>query len=120
MTGIAIWIFLGGVTTIASGLAMTIAFGIAIDDTVHFINRARLERREGRNAAEAVRNAVAGVGFVLCATTLVIGLGVSLTWASEFLTVRAFGGLMVMILVFALLGDLMILPAVMLIWRRWR
>ena len=119
LTGVALHLLLDGTTKIATGLAMTIAFGVAIDDTVHFINRAFIERDEGRNAFDSVRRAITGVGFVLCATTLVLGSGISLTWWSSFITVRLFGLLMVMILIFALIADLLILPATMLIYKRW-
>ncbi|MEZ5812144.1 MAG: MMPL family transporter [Rhizobiaceae bacterium] len=119
LTGIILQLFMGGELKIATGLAMTIAFGVAVDDTVHFINRAFLERDAGASAAGAVENAITGVGFVLCATTVVLGAGISLTFLSNFLTVRLFGQLMIMILTFALLADLLILPAIMLMYRRW-
>lgn len=119
LTGIVLHLFMGGELKIATGLAMTVAFGVAVDDTVHFVNRAFLERNAGAPATKAVGNAITGVGFVLCATTMVLGAGISLTFLSNFLTVRLFGQLMILILVFALLADLLILPAIMLMYRRW-
>ncbi len=119
LTGVLLHVFMGGEVKIATGLAMTIAFGVAVDDTVHFINRAFLERDRGKNAVDAIRNATTGVGFVLCATTLVLGTGIALTFLSNFYTVRLFGQLMIMILVFALIADLLILPAIMHIYQRW-
>ena len=119
LTGLILHLFAGGETKIATGLAMTIAFGVAVDDTIHFINRAFLERNAGCDAAQSIRGAITGVGFVLCATTVVLGAGISLTFMSNFKTVRLFGELMVMILFFALLADLIILPAVMHAYQRW-
>ena len=119
LTGVLLHLFMGGEIKIATGLAMTIAFGVAVDDTVHFVNRTFLERDRGKNVEDAIRNAITGVGFVLCATTLVLGAGISLTFLSSFYTVRLFGQLMIMILVFALIADLLILPAIMHMYRRW-
>lgn len=119
LTGVVLHVMLGGEIKIATGLAMTIAFGVAVDDTIHFINRVMLERRTGLDMPQAISAAITGVGFVLCATTLVLGAGISLTFLSNFLTVRLFGQLMIMILFFALLADLLILPAMMLTYRRW-
>ncbi len=119
LTGLVLHIFAAGETKIATGLAMTIAFGVAVDDTIHFINRALLERQAGHNTAEALKRAITRVGFVLCATTIVLGAGLSLTFLSSFLTVRLFGQLMIMILFFALLADLIILPAMMHVLPGW-
>ncbi len=120
LTGLILHVLAAGEIKIATGLAMTIAFGVAIDDTIHVINRVLFERHSGRDVTAAIRSAITGVGFVLCATTLVLGAGISLTFLSSFYTVRLFGGLMIMILVFALLADLIILPAMLMITRRWR
>lgn len=119
LTGLILHLFAGGEIKIATGLAMTIAFGVAVDDTIHFVNRAYLERDAGRDAASAIGGSIVGVGFVLCATTIVLGAGISLTFLSNFYTVRLFGQLMIMILFFALMADLLILPAVMHTYRRW-
>lgn len=119
LTGLILHLFAGGEIKIATGLAMTIAFGVAVDDTIHFVNRAWLERNAGQDVAAAIGQSIRGVGFVLCATTVVLGAGISLTFLSNFYTVRLFGQLMIMILFFALLADLLILPAVMHTYQRW-
>ncbi|MCC6735315.1 MAG: MMPL family transporter [Bauldia sp.] len=110
-TGSLIW-FLGDGLQLTTVVALTIAFGIAIDDTIHYINvvfRNRHIRDVGQRLAETSRE----VGPVLVATTLVIIAGVGMTLTSGLNTVVMFGVIVITALVMAMIADLVFLPAVM-------
>lgn len=119
MISVALHIFEGGKLTVAGGLAMTIAFGIAIDDTIHVLNHIRHAVRHGKNARDAVIGTVGDMSPLLGATTVILIGGLALTLFSDFTTVRSFGLLSMLILAFAVFGDLLILPAVLLLNRKW-
>ncbi|MGI9378774.1 MAG: efflux RND transporter permease subunit, partial [Methyloligellaceae bacterium] len=102
----------------ASVMALTVAFGLAVDDTIHILNRLSLESRGRRTIAEAVRETIAHIGPVLLLTTVVLVLGLSITVSSALPPMRIFGQLFMMTLSAALLADVLILPAIVLVLDR--
>jgi predicted RND superfamily exporter protein len=99
---------------LTSVIALTIAFGIAVDDTVHFLSHYLQERRElGRSHLEAVKQTMQRLGGAIVATTLILCSGMAIVLFSELPLVAMFGQLFVSALAFALLGDLFILPALL-------
>lgn len=100
-----------------SVLALTVAFGIAIDDAIHFTNRYLLERRAGHDLDTALRLTISDTGWVMTATTLTICIGLTATQFSPFGTVRLFGAMMAVTFLIALLADLLLLPA--LLRKKW-
>jgi predicted RND superfamily exporter protein len=99
---------------LTSVIALTIAFGIAVDDTVHFLSHYLQERREkGRAHLAAVKETMERLGGAIVATTIILCSGTIIVAFSELPTVALFGQLFVSALAFALLGDLFILPALL-------
>ena len=95
-------------------IALTIAFGIAVDDTIHFLANYRRARIEGFVHAEAVDRALERVGPALIATTLILCAGTFIVIFSALPQVALFGTLTVLTLLLALAGDLVILPSVLI------
>lgn len=110
----------GGGLEYASVIALTVAFGIAVDDTIHFLNRLRLERAARPSREAAVRQTIARIGPVLFLTTIELVAGLAVTIFSELPTMRLFGGLFIITLAAALAADLLVLPALVLAVRRIR
>jgi len=96
-----------------SALVLTIVFGIAVDDTLHFVAQLRRASGAGRLATALHR---AGPGLVL--TSLVLGLGFAVLLGSVFLPLRAMGGLLVATAAAALIADVIALPAALRL-ARW-
>jgi predicted RND superfamily exporter protein len=95
-------------------IALTIAFGIAVDDTVHFLSHYLQERREkGQDHLNAVKETMDRLGGAIVATTIILCSGTAIVAFSELPQVAMFGQLFVSTLAFALLGDLFILPALL-------
>ena len=90
------------------------AFGIIVDDTIHFLSRYLKARRGGLLAPEAVRAAFRGVGKALWTTTAVLSLGFLVFASSGFELSWALGLLITMTIGFALLADFLLLPPLLM------
>jgi len=89
----------------------SIALGIAVDDTIHVLARYQREQRKGQ--AGVLRRTYASVGKVIVVTTIFLMLGVSVLYLSEFRFLHNFALLMQTTLCAAIVGDLILLPALL-------
>ena len=110
----------GGGLEYASVISLTVAFGIAVDDTIHFLNRLRFENTRQPTLDDAVYQTIARIGPVLVLTTIVLVVGLAVTIFSDLPAMRKFGELFISTLAAALVGDVLILPAIVLSLRKWR
>jgi len=113
VTASALHVLNGGHLNPASVLALTIAFGIAVDDSIHFLTRYRLERARGNPPDAALRTAISRTGRVMIVTTALLSAGLLVTLTSAFSIVRLFGEMLILTFLTALLADLMLLPALL-------
>ncbi|MEM7373931.1 MAG: MMPL family transporter [Bacteroidota bacterium] len=105
-----------GITLTAStALVFVIAFGIAVDDTIHFLTRYRLEMQKGNSIEEAIRNTLHGTGKAMMITSLILMSGFAILLTSSFGGTWATGMFTALTIVFALLADLVLLPILL----RW-
>jgi uncharacterized protein len=105
----------GGVELrLATSVIFCVVFGIAVDDTIHFL--AALKQHEGEGARGQVRAALRGTGSALVATTAILVGGLGTLSLSDVLANRLFGALSALALLGALVADLFFLPA-LLLWR---
>lgn len=97
------------------GIMMTasVALGVAVDDTVHFLTWFRRGVREGLNRVEATMLAYDRCARAMMQTTIIGGLGLSVFATSSFTPTQQFGYLMITMLGAALIGDLLLLPAIL-------
>jgi predicted RND superfamily exporter protein len=102
----------------ASVVALTVSFGLSLDATIHYLNRLRLETREGEDPVVGVKRATVLIGPALMLTTVVLAFGLGVTMFSELPSLRLFGQLTALTLMAALTADLLILPATVLVLRR--
>jgi uncharacterized protein len=120
-TGALLW-WTGEGLQFASIVAITVAFSLAIDSTIHFLNRYRLEEAAlgpGVGHAElALARTVQHIGPAVVLTTLVLALGLGVTMFSDLPSLRLFGRLAAICLMASLLAQLIILPATVAIYRR--
>ncbi|MCC6735216.1 MAG: MMPL family transporter [Bauldia sp.] len=100
--------FLGTGMQITSVVSLTVAFGIAVDDTIHYLN---LVLRQRGDLNRRLIGAAHDIGPVLIGTSLVIVVGLSMTLTSGLASVQQFGLLAMVTLVVAMAGDLIISPA---------
>ncbi|MCG8651777.1 MAG: MMPL family transporter, partial [Pirellulales bacterium] len=121
-------IFVAGAALYVSGfglqftsvVAFTIGFGIAVDSTIHVLNRYRLAKLEGNSTADALDVTIKAIGSVLIVSTLVLMAGIGGTMLSELPMVALYGKIIVLLLGTALVGDLLFLPAIIRVVDGWR
>ena len=103
----------------ASIVALIVSFGLSLNAAVHYLNRLRLEDRPGEDPAIGVERATILIGPALVLTSLILAFGLGVTVLSDLPSLRLFGKLSAMTLVAALIGDLVLLPASVLLYRRF-
>jgi hypothetical protein len=91
----------------------SVAIGIAVDDTIHFLSRYRAELAVVGDARHALVRAMTTVGKAMVATSAILCTGMLTLLTSSFPPHRTFGLMMAMTVVFALGGDLFLLPALL-------
>ena len=121
-TGALLWLTSEGLQ-FASIIAITVAFSLAIDSTIHFLNRFRLEETRlppgPTNATQALIATMRHIGPVIVLTTIVLAMGLGVTVLSHLPSLRLFGRLAAVCLFASLLAQLFILPASVAIYRRY-
>ncbi|HEY8154321.1 MAG TPA: MMPL family transporter [Myxococcota bacterium] len=103
--------------SLPTSLIGSVALGIAIDDTVHYIVRYRAERMAGRDPDQASRQASQSVGTAIVTTCAMLVAGYSIIALSGFATLREFGLLSAGTMLLCLVTDLILLPALLMRWR---
>ena len=109
-----LWGYLVGRVGLAGSVMTAVAFGIVVDDTIHFMSRYLKARREGLPASEAVRSAFRRVGKALWTTTAVLALGFLVFASSGFEVSWALGLMVTVTILFALLADFLLLPPLLI------
>ncbi|MCH8330770.1 MAG: MMPL family transporter [Bacteroidetes bacterium] len=107
--------FAGIELKVATALIFTIAFGIAVDDTIHMLSRLRMERKKGREFLFALKSAVLTSGKAIILTSFILSAGFLTFLVSDFQSTFHIGLLISITLFVALLADLFLLPA-LLVW----
>jgi uncharacterized protein len=98
---------------VASILTASVALGIAVDDTLHFVTWFSRARRAGETSKAAVELAIAHCARPMLHTTLICAGSMLPFFFSDFLPTSKFALLLILILVGAILGDLILLPALL-------
>jgi predicted RND superfamily exporter protein len=99
----------------ATSIIFSIAFGIATDDTIHFLARLRLEMKEGRKVIYCMKNAFLSTGKAVVVTALILCGGFFSLITSGFESTFYFGLLVSVTLFVAVLTDLLLFP-LLVIW----
>jgi predicted RND superfamily exporter protein len=102
-----IWIEIGSIMTASA------AMGIAVDDTFHFLTWFRNGTGRGMPRQEALRFAFRRCAGAMFHTTLICSCGLLVFSLSSFMPIVRFSWLMAILLVAALVGDLVLLPALL-------
>ncbi len=96
-------------------LVFSIAFGISVDDTIHFLAKYRQELKVRKyNIRSAVLAAIKETGVSMIYTSIVLFFGFFIFIASQFGGTVALGLLVSITLLIAMLSNLVVLPALLL------
>lgn len=90
---------------------LTICIGIAVDDTIHFLARYRLERTRGLDRDAAVKASILEAGHGIVRTSAILVGGFSVMLLSDYLGLQTLGLLLPMTMIAAVALDLTMVPA---------
>jgi predicted RND superfamily exporter protein len=98
---------------IGSVMTASVALGIAVDDTIHFLTWYRRGSMMGLSRYKAIRFAFEHCAKAMIDTSLICGLGVAPFLFGIFMPTVNFAFLLMIMLFTALVGDLILLPAIL-------
>ncbi len=108
---LAVMALLGISIRVSTVIIFSVAFGIAVDDTIHVVHRLRRELGAGREPEDAVRVTMRTTGRALTLTSAILIVGFAVNVASGFVAIQQFGLFAALTLALALIVDLVSLPA---------
>lgn len=93
-----------------TSVIFTVSFGIAVDDTIHFLTRFKLERKKGFDVDTALRKTFQISGKAIMLTTFILLMGFISLVFSSFSGTYYIGLLVSVTLVSAMISDLYLIP----------
>jgi predicted RND superfamily exporter protein len=108
--------FLGVDLKISTAIIFTIAFGIAVDDTIHLLGKFKYELMKGKGVVYALRRSYFTTGKAMILTTLILCSGFLMLMFSSFLGTFYLGVMLCLALLVALIADLTVLPVLILLF----
>ena len=112
--GFGVWGLTVGQVGLSLSVVAAMTVGIVVDDTVHFLSKYRHARRQhGDSPEDAVRHAIDTAGRALFTTTVVLVFGFLIFAFSPFIPTAQVGILAAMVIGFAFIADMTLLPALL-------
>ncbi len=116
-----IWGITVGYVDLGLSVVACMSLGLVVDDTIHFLSKYVLARRElGKSPEDAIRYAFGTVGTAMLVTTVVLAAGFAILVLSPFSPTWGMGGLLSLTIVAALVFDFLLLPPLLLLVDRDR
>ena len=110
-----LWGYLQGQVGLAVAVVAAISIGVVVDDTVHFLTKYLLARKEKNMLpAQAVKYSFNTVGTAIVITSVALAAGFAVLAFSGFYVNFSMGVLTVIAIVFALLTDFLFLPPLLI------
>ena len=94
-----------------------ISIGIAVDDTIHYIHRYRLELKQTNSLEKAIINGHRSIGRAMFYTSTIIMIGFSILVLSNFVPTIYFGLLTMITMFMAIVADLLLLPVLLMVFK---
>jgi predicted RND superfamily exporter protein len=104
---------LGIVVDVGSVMTPCVAVGVTVDDVIHFLLCHRQGVRQGLSTGQAANLAYQTCGRAMIQSWGIIGIGLSAFALSSFTPTFRFGMLMLLLLTAGLVGNLLLLPALL-------
>ncbi|MFT6716623.1 MAG: putative RND superfamily exporter protein [Saprospiraceae bacterium] len=95
---------------ITTALIFTLAFGIAVDDTIHMLSKLKLLLRNGMPMMDALKKSYLTTGKAIIVTSLILCSGFLSLIFSDFVSMQTMGLLISITLFIAVIVDLTLLP----------
>ena len=101
---------------VSTALIFSIVFGIAVDDTIHFLSKLKLELNNGKSLIIALRRTYLTTGKAIIITSLILTSGFLTFTISEFQSTVIIGLNIFVALLFALTADMLLLPVMLILF----
>lgn len=95
---------------ISTAIIFAISFGIAVDDTIHFLSKFNIEVKNGRSLLSALYRTFVSTGKAIMVTSFIVSGGFLTLTLSDFGGTYYIGLLICLTMLFALLANLFVLP----------
>lgn len=96
-------------------IVFSVALGIAVDDTTHFVHRYREEVQRDGEGRDAIRRTLIATGRPIVLTSAILVAGFLVNAFSDFKAIVEFGVLSAVTLGLALVAELFLTPALLLL-----
>jgi predicted RND superfamily exporter protein len=100
--------------SLPTSLIGSIALGIAIDDTMHFLVAYQAQKALGLRPPQAAQHCIRSVGRPIVLTSIMLVVGFLMILISGFATLQEFGYLTAFTMTLCLASDLILLPALLI------
>ena len=99
---------------VSTSIIFTIAFGIAVDDSIHILTRYKIYQTYKNDLYSALKSSFVQSGKAIIITTFIISAGFMALMFSDFKSIAQTGLFVSLCLLFALVLDLFLLPAILI------
>jgi len=96
-----------------SMMTASVAMGISVDGTLHFLTWFHIGLKRGLERRQSVLFAYQHCATALLQTTIICGFGMLVFGLSDFVPVSRFAVLLCLLLIASLIGDIIVLPAIL-------
>ncbi len=100
----------------STSIIFSIAFGIAVDDSIHFLSRFKMELRLHQSHLYALKRTYLSTGKAMIVTSLILISGFATLLLSSFESTFYTGFLIGLTLLIAIIADLLLLPALLILF----
>jgi predicted RND superfamily exporter protein len=116
LTTFGAWAILVGDVGFSVATVASISLGIVVDDTVHFLSK-YVRAREDRQLSveDSIRYAFDNVGMAIVINTFILAVGFGVLTSSTFKLNVDMGLMTILAIIFAILLDFLLLPAILLL-----
>lgn len=113
---LAVLVALGDALRTSNVVSFAVALGLAVDDTIHFLVRLRQECQAGGSLSQAISRTFRGAGEAIVLTSVLLAIGLGVLTVSDLNPTRDFAVFALATVASALVGDLLVLPALLHVW----
>ena len=101
----------------ATALIAAVSLGIAVDDTIHFLIQYQRNKKNGVGMLENIEDVIKRKGTAILLSSLILSIGFGVMAFSRFVPTMHFGILSAVIMLSAVVADLLLLPAMLMMKR---
>jgi predicted RND superfamily exporter protein len=99
----------------ATALISTVALGLAVDNTIHFLSEYQAKRAHNISITQAVEDIIFSKGRALLSSSFILCIGFGVLVLASFEPIVDFGVLSAIIMLIDVILDMLLMPALLLL-----